>query len=85
MRTPIEKIKSRIEDVWEEAVILQRALEKSNKLREDAFRKGQDDCPVCFHRENGGTDEETMKRVIDELEAKFPKSKKVIEHIKQMQ
>ncbi len=85
MRQPIEKIKARLEDIWEEAVLLERDRERHAQAKQKAYEQGQQDCPVCFHRESGGTDEETMKRVIDELEAKFPKSRKVIEHIKQMQ
>lgn len=85
MRKPIEKIKARLEDIWEEAVLLEREREKYAQARQKTYEQGQRDCPVCFHRESGGTDEETMKRVIDELEAKFPKSVKVIEYIKQMQ
>ena len=85
MRKPIEKIKARLEDIWEEAVLLEREREKYAQARQKAYELGQSACPVCLHRESGGTDEETMKRVIDELEAKFPKNTKVIEHIKQMQ
>lgn len=89
MRKPIEKIKARLEDIWEEAVLLERERESEENARVQAFEKGQqfgvDNCPVCFHRESGGTDEATLKMVIDEVKKEFPKNKKLIEFLSRLQ
>lgn len=85
MRKPIEKIKARLEDIWEEAVLLEREKEQLENSFERGKQEGIANCPVCFHRESGGTDEATLKKVIDEVKKEFPKNKKLIEFLSRLQ
>ena len=82
MRSPIQKIEGCLEDLHEIAVTLANERAMAFKLGKET---GIKECPVCLHRESGGTDEQTLKIIIEKIESKFPKNKNILEFLKKLQ
>lgn len=82
IKPPMKKMVELLEDIHGLALMMEQQ-------RINAYQKGHAEgekhCTVCEHREQGGTDEKTIKLVVDAVRQQFPEQKKVIQFIKNIQ